>query len=208
MSVWTEERLAQVSKLWAAGHSASEIASVMGTTRNAICGKVHRMGLSRGPAFRPNAPAPPRNTRFRPNHMTTLWNADYLKRAKDWYAEGMPVKLIAAKLGVFSASAVSNKLRAEGVRSRRAPPGGPAKPSSPSLPPRPRLAVMSGLYCVGRPLTALPARACRYPIAGQGADTLFCGEPGHPWCASHRAIVYRPADPKPVNRDARQGRAA
>ncbi|MBL4645811.1 MAG: GcrA cell cycle regulator [Rhizobiales bacterium] len=44
---WTEERVAELSKLWAEGLSASQIAGVLGgVTRNAVIGKVHRLGLS------------------------------------------------------------------------------------------------------------------------------------------------------------------
>lgn len=42
--VWTDERIDQLTKLWA-DHSASEIAAQLGVTRNAVVGKVHRLGL-------------------------------------------------------------------------------------------------------------------------------------------------------------------
>lgn len=44
---WDDERVEQLKKLWAEGLSASQIASKMGgVTRNAVIGKVHRLGLS------------------------------------------------------------------------------------------------------------------------------------------------------------------
>jgi len=44
---WTDERVARLSKLWAEGLSASQIANDLGgVTRNAVIGKVHRLGLS------------------------------------------------------------------------------------------------------------------------------------------------------------------
>lgn len=44
---WTDERVAKLSKLWADGLSASQIAAELGgVTRNAVIGKVHRLGLS------------------------------------------------------------------------------------------------------------------------------------------------------------------
>lgn len=44
---WTEDRVATLSKLWADGLSASQIAKQLGgVTRNAVIGKVHRLGLS------------------------------------------------------------------------------------------------------------------------------------------------------------------
>ncbi len=55
---WTDERVELLKKLWADGLSASQIASELGgVTRNAVIGKVHRLGLSgRTKATRPAAP--------------------------------------------------------------------------------------------------------------------------------------------------------
>lgn len=53
---WTEDRVATLTKLWADGLSASQIAKELGgVTRNAVIGKVHRLGLS-GRA-KPSSPA-------------------------------------------------------------------------------------------------------------------------------------------------------
>ena len=44
---WTDERVEQLKKLWSEGLSASQIASRLGeVTRNAVIGKVHRLGLA------------------------------------------------------------------------------------------------------------------------------------------------------------------
>jgi GcrA cell cycle regulator len=43
---WTDERVATLKKLWIEGLSAAQIAqSLGGVTRNAVIGKVHRLGL-------------------------------------------------------------------------------------------------------------------------------------------------------------------
>jgi len=64
---WTDDRVETLKKLWLDGLSASQIAKQLGgVTRNAVIGKVHRLGLSgraapsqpQRPAFR--APRPPR----------------------------------------------------------------------------------------------------------------------------------------------------
>jgi GcrA cell cycle regulator len=67
---WTEERVETLKKLWADGLSASQIAKQLGgVTRNAVIGKVHRLGLSgraapsrpvRRPVARPAAARAPR----------------------------------------------------------------------------------------------------------------------------------------------------
>jgi GcrA cell cycle regulator len=65
---WTDERVETLKKLWSDGLSASQIAKQLGgVTRNAVIGKVHRLGLSgraapsqpaRRPAPRPAPRAP------------------------------------------------------------------------------------------------------------------------------------------------------
>lgn len=48
---WTDERVETLKKLWTDGLTARQIADMMGggVTRNAIIGKVHRLGLSGRP---------------------------------------------------------------------------------------------------------------------------------------------------------------
>ncbi len=44
---WTDERVEQLKSLWTEGLSASQIARALGgVTRNAVIGKVHRLGLA------------------------------------------------------------------------------------------------------------------------------------------------------------------
>ena len=58
---WTDERVETLKKLWLEGLSASQIAKQLGgVTRNAVIGKVHRLGLS-GRA----APSQPQRSVFR-----------------------------------------------------------------------------------------------------------------------------------------------
>ena len=61
---WTDERVENLKKLWQEGLSASQIAGRLGgVTRNAVIGKVHRLGLSgrvnntRPKLHRPRRPA-------------------------------------------------------------------------------------------------------------------------------------------------------
>jgi GcrA cell cycle regulator len=68
---WTDERVELLKKLWLDGLSASQIAKQLGgVTRNAVIGKVHRLGLSgraapsqpARPAFKAPRPARPAAT--------------------------------------------------------------------------------------------------------------------------------------------------
>lgn len=67
---WTEDRVGALKKLWLEGQSASQIAKQLGggVTRNAVIGKVHRLGLS-GRAT-PSQPARAATT-FRPARTRT-----------------------------------------------------------------------------------------------------------------------------------------
>jgi GcrA cell cycle regulator len=59
---WTDERVELLKKFWAEGLSASQIAARLGgVTRNAVIGKVHRLGLSgRATSSRSSNPRPRR----------------------------------------------------------------------------------------------------------------------------------------------------
>lgn len=58
-AAWSDDRVATLAKLWADGLSAAQIAKRLGgVTRNAVIGKVHRLGLSsRGAPSRSSRPA-------------------------------------------------------------------------------------------------------------------------------------------------------
>ena len=44
---WTQEKEEKLRQLWEKGHTASQIAEILGdTTRNAVIGKAHRLKLA------------------------------------------------------------------------------------------------------------------------------------------------------------------
>ena len=45
---WDTKEVALLKKLWAAGQSAAQIARRLGCSRNAVCGRLTRLGLKRG----------------------------------------------------------------------------------------------------------------------------------------------------------------
>ncbi|WP_299621390.1 GcrA family cell cycle regulator [Pelagibius sp.] len=47
---WTEERVAELMRLWEAGRSASEIGRLLGVSKNSVVGKAHRMKLAARPS--------------------------------------------------------------------------------------------------------------------------------------------------------------
>jgi GcrA cell cycle regulator len=66
---WTDDRVELLKKLWADGLSASQIAGELGgITRNAVIGKVHRLGLS-GRAKAPSSSVPRQRKPRAPSQM-------------------------------------------------------------------------------------------------------------------------------------------
>ena len=72
---WTDARIERLKALWAEGRSASEIAGLLGeVTRNAVIGKVHRLGLagrkttSRQPVPRRTSPRRGKSGRVERHH--------------------------------------------------------------------------------------------------------------------------------------------
>lgn len=57
MPEWTQERIDELSGLWAAGETCREIGAAMGLTRNAVIGKVHRLGLDERKPRQPSVSA-------------------------------------------------------------------------------------------------------------------------------------------------------
>ncbi|MPZ09661.1 MAG: hypothetical protein GEU89_05540 [Kiloniellaceae bacterium] len=47
---WTDERVAELMRLWEAGRSASEIGRLLGVSKNSVVGKAHRMKLMARPS--------------------------------------------------------------------------------------------------------------------------------------------------------------
>jgi GcrA cell cycle regulator len=69
---WTDERVELLKKLWSDGLSASQIAAELGgITRNAVIGKVHRLGLSGRAKSASNGVSRQRKARA-PTHMLRI----------------------------------------------------------------------------------------------------------------------------------------
>lgn len=90
---WTGERVDILKKLWLDGLSASQIAGELGAvTRNAVIGKVHRLGLGgrtkvRAPSFRGPRPPKDRMVRIRQRSPSRFRIGDH-----EMEAEALPVE--------------------------------------------------------------------------------------------------------------------
>jgi GcrA cell cycle regulator len=73
LATWNTERVEQLRHFVGAGLTCSQIAAEIGVTRNAVIGKIHRLGLGPGrPAAAPGRPCPPRLRRPRASTQRAL----------------------------------------------------------------------------------------------------------------------------------------
>jgi GcrA cell cycle regulator len=87
---WTDERVELLKKLWQDGLSASQIAKQLGgVTRNAVIGKVHRLGLS-GRA----APSKPARTVFKAPRPARPVAPSAPRRIAEPHAAPTPVRVL------------------------------------------------------------------------------------------------------------------
>jgi GcrA cell cycle regulator len=177
---WTDERVDKLKELWAEGMSASQIAKVMGgVTRNAVIGKVHRLGLSnRGPGPEDGRPAettPP--------------------------ATAKPAAPAAAPAPEPAPTPAEETLPAPAAR--RTPPAirdatQPRAPGAPTPEEEAARATLAEIEKFAKRVTLLELteRTCKWPIGDPTEeDFAFCGlacVPGKPYCQHHVAVAFQP----------------
>jgi GcrA cell cycle regulator len=197
---WTDERVETLKRMWTEGQSASQIAKELGgVTRNAVIGKVHRLGLS--------------------NRVTGAAHGDEAEEDGVDIAAGVARKPDAAR-----PVAAADPVAARGEPAApRAPEPRSAAPSAPSnvtplplrkaivpagqpLPPQPSLNEISpeALASVREvekrakklTLMELTERTCKWPIGDPATDDFwFCGlpsVPGKPYCEAHVGVAFQP----------------
>src|SRR5271168_3955976 len=95
IATWNPERVAQLRNFVGAGLTCSQIAAEIGVTRNAVIGKIHRLGLGPGrPAAAPGRACPPRTRRPRlpsQRQMLRLISADAPRTANGAAVDSAPV---------------------------------------------------------------------------------------------------------------------
>ena len=186
---WSDERVAVLKKMWLEGNSASEIAKELGNiTRNAVIGKVHRLGLSNRDTNVSKAGTtaeksikglkrgrPPKinkepTKRGRPQKITQPkdLNDTTLEKGKTISASGTTEHSNDSRLEVvsdFSEETLKDLLKVE-MKSKK-------------------ISLMD-----------LTERTCKWPIGDPATDEFwFCGheaEPGKPYCQTHISIAFQP----------------
>lgn len=186
---WTDERVETLKRMWGEGQSASQIAKELGgVTRNAVIGKVHRLGLSNRANGKEDeeeasvASAPQAASPARPEPVARAEPGPRTEPARP----------------ATPAPATSNVTQLP-VRKAIIPAGQP-------LPPQPSLNEISpeALASVrevekrARKLTLmeLTERTCKWPIGDPATDDFwFCGLPslpGKPYCEAHVGVAFQP----------------
>ena len=173
---WTDERVEQLKKLWNQGLSASQIAAELnhGITRNAVIGKVHRLGLS-GRAKTPSSSTPrPRKVTRAPSHPLGHTMARAIGAASGGISSSRPA--MRGNLALRTAEAPMIDPVADFV----------VQPyEDVVVPMSERISIME-----------LRESTCRWPYGDPATeDFRFCGAEspiGTPYCAFHSKIAYQP----------------
>jgi GcrA cell cycle regulator len=193
---WTDERVELLKKMWTEGQSASQIAKELGgVTRNAVIGKVHRLGLSNragggtqtaSPAPKPEAAAP------EPEAATA---APKPRKAEP---RATPADLDTPE----AVSEPEPAPRPSNVTPLRKPivPAGqplPPQPSANEISPEALAKVQEVEKSAKRiSLMELTERTCKWPIGDPATeDFYFCGLPvqqGKPYCEAHVGVAFQP----------------
>lgn len=181
---WTDERVELLKKMWGEGQSASQIAKELGgVTRNAVIGKVHRLGLSNRstgaspakaePKEKP-APAPKPKAEAKPKPQPKTEPA----RPVAATPEAKPV--VPARKQIIPAGQPL-----------------PPQPSANEISPE-ALAKVNEVEKKAKKLTLmeLTERTCKWPVGDPATDDFwFCGLPvqaGKPYCEAHVGVAFQP----------------
>lgn len=179
---WTDERVELLKKLWGEGQSASQIAKELGgVTRNAVIGKVHRLGLSNrvdnsSTSRAKKADAKPKATRTKEEAEATKPSAEVKPSVplKPHSSQPPARKQIVPATQVLPPQPAINEVSEEALASHR-------EVQKRAL----RLSVME-----------LTEKTCKWPFGDPATDDFwFCGlpvEPGKPYCKPCVEIAYQP----------------
>lgn len=170
---WTDERVEQLKKMWAEGQSASQIAKELGgVTRNAVIGKVHRLGLSNRAGA---APAKPEKKKAK----TETANPKPAARAETKAPEE-PARPVPTRKPIITAGQPL-----------------PPQPSANEISPE-ALASVREVEKKSKKISLmeLTERTCKWPIGDPATeDFWFCGLPvqqGKPYCEAHVGVAFQP----------------
>ena len=175
---WTDERVETLKKMWGDGQSASQIAKELGgVTRNAVIGKVHRLGLSNRAGGGASAKPTPEKA-AEPAAKPAAAPAPERKAAEP-------------------ASPVTNVTP---ITRKAIIPAGqplPPQPSANEISPEALASVREVEKKAKKiSLMELTERTCKWPIGDPATeDFWFCGlsvQAGKPYCEAHVGVAFQP----------------
>lgn len=176
---WTDERVEILKNMWSEGKSASQIAKELGgVTRNAVIGKVHRLGLSNRTGGTAKAGAKDKHD------LKEAAKAKMEPRAEAPKAE-TPAPETAPKPIPMRKSILP--------AGQPLPPQPSANEISPEV-----LATVREVEKKARKLSLmeLTERTCKWPVGDPATeDFWFCGLPvqqGKPYCEAHVGVAFQP----------------
>lgn len=181
---WTDERVETLKKMWTEGQSASQIAKELGgVTRNAVIGKVHRLGLSnRSDDTEESAP----KVEAAPKPVAPKVEVPKVEAVKPEPVEPQPIKVepVVAPIPLRKAIIPAGQPL-------------PPQPSANEISPEALASVREVEKRAMRlSLMDLTERTCKWPIGDPATPEFwFCGLPsqaGKPYCEAHVGVAFQP----------------
>lgn len=176
---WTEERVEKLKTLWLQGMSASQIAKELGNvTRNAVIGKVHRLGIGNRNAAEEEPPSQPAK--------------------KEVPKEGSQKKTDAAKRRSLGKNANKGNSRTQQPLKITAGPEIDVVSAEQEAAPTAEELSLAAINATALevPLLELTERTCKWPIGDPSeGEFYFCGHEvaaGKPYCEAHVKAAYQP----------------
>ena len=181
---WTDDRVEVLKKMWGEGQSASQIAKELGgVTRNAVIGKVHRLGLSNRAGTGAAAAA----------------KADTKPKPAPKAAVPPKVKVEPKTEPAITPRPPSENKTGLPARKQIIPAGQPLPPQPSANANSPEaLAKVNEIEKNAKKigLMELTERTCKWPVGDPATeDFWFCGLPvqqGKPYCEAHVGVAFQP----------------
>ena len=188
---WTDDRVEVLKKLWGEGQSASQIAKELGgVTRNAVIGKVHRLGLSNRTTGGASAKSEP----------ATAAKAKPAAAPKpEAPAKPRPSPKTEAARPIPAPTPAGENKPMVPMRKQIIPAGQPLppQPSANEISPE-ALAKVNEVEKKSKKISLmeLTERTCKWPVGDPATeDFWFCGLPvqaGKPYCEAHVGVAFQP----------------
>ena len=190
---WTDDRVETLKRMWGEGASASQIAKELGgVTRNAVIGKVHRLGLSNRNTdeAKPAADAQkatPKASKPEPKSEPKVEAAPPVPAVPE-EDDDEPRTMAAVPQGTNV-----TPLRKPLMAGQPLPPQPSANEISPEA-----LAKVNAVEKTAKKISLmeLTERTCKWPIGDPATEKFwFCGlqvQAGKPYCEAHVSVAFQP----------------